>query len=378
MIPTQRSLGLDLLRGIAVILMIQQHLISWIWQVPTRQEDVNLIWVSIVLLCSTLGGGAAPTFITLAGIGSMLLVCSRLKAQINPDGLLIKRGITLLILGYILNIITPGWFSWASWFVLHLMGLGMVLTPILRRLSPTLLIALALAIFFSTGLVQHALETPKLLSNHRMAGWAVKPESFHQDVAPVLEFIPYGFWRIIIAEGQFPIFPWLGFFIIGLVCGLWVHQQAFKKITVLALFLLAIGIVIGAASFSLKPEEYSLLWRLTHIPMVFFPSSMALSCLLLGVVLLIVRWAFLYEIRKPFKENSFVITLGRASLTLLFIHVPLFREIGPYIGLYHTLSEAKALLFVAAFLMLCAYITRFWQNYHYRFGAEWLLRKVSR
>src|SRR5690606_20795062 len=117
--PRKRLLGLDALRGIAVFLMIEQHLGVWLWRGPGpggRMADYPGL-----LVFNALGGGAAPAFVTLAGIGASLLASKRER----PDRTLALRGIAILGFGYLLSALTPSWFSWQSWFVLHLMGLGM-------------------------------------------------------------------------------------------------------------------------------------------------------------------------------------------------------------------------------------------------------------
>src|SRR5690606_2353965 len=125
--PRKRLLGLDALRGIAVFLMIEQHLGVWLWRGPNPGESMTDY--PGLLVFNALGGGAAPAFVTLAGIGASLLISKRE----TPDVTLILRGIVVVAFGYLLSALTPSWFTWQSWFVLHLMGFGMLVTPLLRR-----------------------------------------------------------------------------------------------------------------------------------------------------------------------------------------------------------------------------------------------------
>jgi hypothetical protein len=37
--------------------------------------------------------------------------------------------------GYLLNWLTPSWFSLGTWFVLHMMGLAIATAPLWRRLG---------------------------------------------------------------------------------------------------------------------------------------------------------------------------------------------------------------------------------------------------
>ena len=127
-------------------------------------------------------------------------------------------------------------------------------------------------------------------------------------VAAVGEMLPYAFLRLALAEGQFPILPWLSLYLLGIVAGRWLTSNKMDEIknTAQAFFILAV--LLTLIWFVIQPQTGSLLWRTVHTPMIFFPSSMALSCLLLGVVLLLIRWGFLYEQKNPFNEGHLLFT----------------------------------------------------------------------
>jgi uncharacterized membrane protein YeiB len=78
-----------------------------------------------------------------------------------------------------------------------------------------------------------------------------------------------------------------------------------------------------------------------------------------------------------FGDRHPLVTLGRASLTLLMLHVVLFRELSRPIGWWHGFSAGPALAVVLAFVALAVVLTRWWQRYDYRGGAEWLLRRLA-
>src|SRR5688572_27488468 len=123
--PTERLHSLDALRGLAVFLMIEQHVGIWVWHGPARGETV---WDHPILLgFNALGGGAAPLFVTLAGLGSALFVATD---RPRTDITLVRRGLVLMLFGLALNFMSPSWFSWGSWFVLHMMGFAMALGPV--------------------------------------------------------------------------------------------------------------------------------------------------------------------------------------------------------------------------------------------------------
>jgi uncharacterized membrane protein len=358
-----RLLGLDALRGVAVFLMIEQHLGVWLWRGPGPGESMARDYLGL-LIFNALGGGAAPAFVTLAGIGSSLLATSRMVRGQDPDKTLALRGIAVLGFGYLLSFLTPSWFTWKSWFVLHLMGLGMLLTPALRRLPTSAILGLALVILAATGFVQAALDVPLSLDNEYMAGRSRRSP---------LEWTGL---RIMVAEGQFPIFPWFAFYLAGLACGRWIASGELQRIWLLAAGVGAFASV-GLLLRSLSPAATSVAGRSTALAVPFFPASPTLVSLLLAVVLLGI-WAMMaWDRRRPLHDNNPIVTLGRASLTLLILHVWLFREATRPIGVWQSLELRPAFAVLVGFLLFAVIGARLWQRADYRFGAEWLLRKLA-
>ncbi len=359
--PTRR-LGLDILRGIAVFLMIEQHLGVWLWDSHGR----SLAEYPVLVVFNALGGGAAPLFIVLAGIGSGLMILKEPKegVSISVDRTLVVRGLTILAFGYLLSFATPSWFSVRSWFVLHLIGFGMAITPLLRRIPTWLLLTSAAMLLLSTGPVQALLDTPQAMRNPYMSARGAYIPSFAG-------------LRIAVAEGQFPILPWLTPYILGLVCGRWIHQGRVRNLTVLALALLVSGAIAGAIWQLGTFETGTAAWRNVRIHVPFFPASPALVCLILGPVILAVRAIIAVETRTTIRADHPLVCLGRASLTLLLVHVVLFRELTRPLGLWRALDMGTAMAVLCGFVMLSLVLSRRWQRGGYRFGAEWVLRKVA-
>ncbi|KIG16042.1 membrane protein [Enhygromyxa salina] len=362
--PRKRLLGLDALRGIAVFLMIEQHLGVWLWRGLDKGETMVGDHLGL-LVFNALGGGAAPAFVTLAGIGSSLLVHKRAASGAALDLTLAKRGVAVIGFGYLLSFLTPSWFSIHTWFVLHLMGFGMLLTPALRRLPSAALLGLGLAVLLLTGWVQATLEVPISLVNEYMRG---------RDPSSPTQWTGL---RIAVAEGQFPIFPWFSFYLAGLVCGRWVAEDKLARIAYLAGGVGVVGVVgLLLGELAAFPAGGAL-WRSTTIKIPFFPASPTLVALLLVAVLLGIWAVMAWERRWPLRESNPLVTLGRASLTLLILHVWLFREATRPIGVWQALDVAPAMLLLFGFVAFAAAASWQWQRVGYRFGAEWLLRKLA-
>lgn len=359
-----RLLSLDALRGVAVVLMMEQHLGVWLWQVEDPRLGA-LAQAPGYMALNGLGGLAAPTFITLAGAGTSLLVASR--PNLPVDGILLRRGLALLGFGYLLNLLTPSWFSPGSWFVLHLMGFAIATAPLWRRLGNAALLAAEAVLLVATVAVQHWLQTPALLDNTRM-----------RDLD-----LPGGALRLAFAEGQFPVLPWLGVFLAGMVVGRWLLAGQQERVLSLARGCLLVGLALVGLDFAadhspafaaLHVEPWA---RLVHVRTSFYPASPGIVLLLQCGVLLLLGAALHIEHRRELDPRGVLVTLGRASLTLLLVHVVLFREISRPLGAWQAFDRWTALLIIAAWIVLCALLARLWQRGGYRFGAEWLLRRVG-
>ncbi len=337
--------------------MIEQHVGVWLWHGMKKGEQLVTVWPLIAF--NALGGGAAPMFITLAGVGVSLMARTE---RPGIDAVLVRRGLVLLGFGYLLSAMTPSWFSWGSFFVLHLMGVAMATSPLWRRLGDRTLILLAFTVACLAIAAQVGLDTPVQLDNAKMRNvWR-----------------PYGALRLAFVESQFPVLPWLGPFLVGMVAGRWIALRRFGDLAKLGLASLVLGGTGALLSWLVPAIARHPFWgRATGVHLGFFPASIAIVALLLGVVLLVIAGVARHDDRHPLGERHTLVVLGRASLTLLLVHVPLFREATRPIGLWHGLDPTRTLLVIAGFLLLAIALAHAWQRIDYRGGAEWLLRKLG-
>ena len=365
-----RLLSLDALRGVAVILMMEQHLGVWLWH-PEHPGRGAIAQAPGFMAINGLGGLAAPTFITLAGVGTSLLVASRRAAGVPGralDRTLVQRGLVILACGYLLNWLTPSWFSLGSWFVLHMMGFAIATAPLWRRLPSAALLAAEPLLFAASVAVQAWLRTPRLLDNPRMSDLD----------------LPGGALRLALAEGQFPVLPWLALFLVGMVLGRWLLADRPPRVALLARLCLLAGLVLvgldlaskhlpALAFFQAEPW-----WRLVRVAPSFFPAGPGIVLLLQAGVLLMLAVALRIErVREPGPRN-WLVCLGRGSLTLLIVHVVLFREISRPLGAWQAFDRYTTVAIILAWVALCALLCRLWQRFDYRYGAEWLLRRLGR
>lgn len=340
-----RDLRLDLLRGVAVLLMTEQHL--GIWLVNYRKY-----WGSLgpLVLLNMLGGMAAPLFVLLAGVGA-----SYALEKGGARGAFV-RGARLIALGYLLNLLTPGWFGLFSFYVLHLLGVWLMLAPGVIKLGRAGALALAFGALGAAALGQIMLQTPRELTNMAMSG--------RTGTGPL---------RLAFFEGHFPLFPWLAVALLGFAAGgafragrrAWLFGFS-ASCAGLALVAYSPTWIVGRASRQLP-------WR-ALAGLEFYPATPAL---LLGLgaigIALLALFARPGE-RSWLREDHPLVLFGRTSLTLLVAHVVIFREIFGRIGLSNRFSPPETLAILASTWTLWWLLARAWSKSGYLFGLEWLLR----
>jgi hypothetical protein len=347
---------IDALRGLAVLLMVEQHLGFWLWNQPSG--PIRFTDFPLIISFNALGGFAAPAFITLAGVGTSLL----LLRHSNPDKTLLIRGMILMAYGYILNLITPSWFSPGSWYVLHLIGFAILLSVLIRRLPPPAIIIVSMIVLAATVAFQNALDTPLSLGNERMR---------RLDMSG-------GFLRLAVAEGHFPIFPWLFYYLTGMIAGRRITDGKFNQIAVMASVYVFTGFLLSLAyllNFSFA-VSYPLM-RAFRIHLGFYPSSPAFALLMTGGVLFSIMLMKFADNHWNFRENNPLVCLGRSSLTILIAHIFLIRELSHHLGFWKIFSTEITLFIILIILCAFSFLSYRWYNIKFRYGAEWLLRRTS-
>ncbi len=355
----RRVTGIDALRGIAVILMIQQHLLAWLWDAPRVAFPDLVRAYPLSMGLNLLGNLAAPLFITLAGTGAGLFL-DRPGARGRT---LVMRGACTLLLGIALNILAPYWFAPGTWYVLHLIGLCLMLAPLLGKAPSPALLPLCLGVFAAAPLVQTLLGTPIYL-----------PEVRLNDAS-----LPGGIARLALAEGHFPVLPWTALFILGMIA----HRFARTPVRV-RVFMLAAGLVAAGATLALFYRQghafatYGPLYRAFVFAPYFFPPHTPLMLVLAGTALAGATGAA----ALPGGRNGIVprvlARFGRAPLSLLFVHVLLFNTLAHSLGLYRSFSVAGSWLIITGFLIATAAVLGPWSRSGYGYGLERLVRLPER
>ncbi len=345
---SERNLAIDALRGLAVLLMVQQHL--GVWLVDRFAQPVAAGYV----LLNLTGGAAAPLFLFISGYSSSLGRIKTVKSQW-------VRAFAILGLGVTLNLLTPSWFSIGSFYVLHLIAIWLFLVPLLRKCSVRTLLIFALASGTMAVLLQWHLHTPMVLRN---------PDLRNMNKAG-------GAFRLAIVEGHFPIFPWMMIPLFGMTTEKIISRTSDSKAAILGGILTFISALFFSSRWLMPNEMLRLPWRSIN-RIQFYPASL---CFMLALSSLCIFLLLAFEYLKKRKKEVFLnwlVPFGRTSLSLLFLHIVLFREISAHLGFKKVFSPAQGLVIIIAFCAIWGLFAASWSKRQYRFGLEWLVRKLAR
>jgi len=346
---------IDSLRGLAVIFMVQQHLLSWLWMKKWISYAITFPEHPVMLTINFMGNFAAPLFLLLAGAGSSML---KEKPGVSLNEF-IKRGIFILLCGYVLNLLSPHWFRPGSWYVLHTIGISIILSPLIMRLKTVYLIIISLLIIIIPGFIQTFLNTPLMTG-----------DGFMNDLSR-----SGGILRIAFAEGHFPVFPWNAFFIAGIISHRWISKNNRNYILYASVSAFTAGFIMkGLYNYGYFFATGGKFFRVFVFTPYIYPAHPSFIFILLGTALIFFYlFTFIKNETVPVRITA---GIGRLSLTWFFIHIIIFNEILRFCGVHQNISAAGTLLVIAAFLLILIILSMKWEKSDFRYSIEWLMRRI--
>ncbi len=327
-VPTQRLGFVDALRGLAVVWMIETHVVhiclSSIWKTGWWYWLVNLS-----------NGYVAVAFVFCAGAGFWMAI--EKKGTIN----FLRVGFVLMV-GYWLNLPSMSLHKTlqdlphmlpliARCDVLHAIAFSYFISFLFifsfRRIRRSYFLfgILTLAVFFTSPLVQ-GLSLP----------------------------LPVFFSSLFSPESKFPLFPWMGYFFAGIFfMGLVSRSENKKKVM----------IWLAVLSILIPWFLYHQPWILSHIPHwndLGHASPGHALFRLGGVVFLFALFYFL----PPF---SFLKNIGQESLFFYVLHLLIVYGGGVSYGLYafipNLATPLQAFLITLSVTAVCATLAHMWHAY---------------
>jgi uncharacterized membrane protein len=291
---------LDTLRGLAVLIMIEAHLLDSWTRFPDRQAR-RFAYAMI------LGGFGAPLFLFLAGVAVSLSAGSKSRRTGDIDGAssaVARRGLEVFGLAFLfrLQAWVLGWSSPRSLLkvdILNIMGPSVVAAAAIWGAVRTVKGRL---LGFTAAMLAVTLVTPIV---RNMSMLSVLPDAIEAYLRP--------------AGGlsNFVFFPWAGFVFAGAIIGLvldGVETRQQEHLANLGFALIGTGLAVAAYELSFFPTWYPQ----SH----FWSTSPAFFFIRLGIMTAAIGLAYVWHLRpggatawSPLQQ------LGRTSLFIYWIHV---------------------------------------------------------
>jgi uncharacterized membrane protein len=291
---------LDWLRGLAVLVMIEAHILdSW-----TRLDDRHgELYRSAMII----GGFGAPLFLFLAGVSVPLSAASkyhRLGDAAAASRLVMLRGLEIFGLAFLFRL-QACILSWGPWWTL-------LKVDILNIMGPSIVGAAALwgwfnsnrarCIAFATATLALAFLTPPIRATPLLAALPDPLEAYLRPRPGLTNFV---------------IFPWSGFVFAGALCGTLLADRGRigweqRIVTAIAWAGAVLAVCALGASYLPSPYPNSDFWT----------SSPSFFLLRIGILMALIGAAYVWELR-PWRAWRFspLEQMGRSSLFIYWIHI---------------------------------------------------------
>jgi uncharacterized membrane protein len=326
---------LDWMRGLAVLIMIEAHLLDSWTRVPDRETD-EFGWAMI------LGGTGAPLFLFLAGVAVALSAGSKYWQSGDVTAAsrsVVRRGLEIFGLAFLFRIQAwiLGWSSWRALLkvdILNIMGPSIMVAAVLwgsvttRRARFVLFVCATLAITLLTPIV-------------RTLPWlSTLPDPVEAYIKPVPGL------------SNFVFLPWAGFVFAGAIIGMLLDNaqtsEDERRLNVwFGLLGAALAVAAYGASFLPSPYPSSYFW--TTSPTYFILRA--------GLMASAIALAYLWQARPGGTEKwSPMQQLGGTSLFIYWIHVEMVYGLIS-LPLHKSLSWGQAWFAFAcfsAFMLVCS------------------------
>ncbi|MEW6364819.1 MAG: heparan-alpha-glucosaminide N-acetyltransferase domain-containing protein [Acidobacteriota bacterium] len=387
---SERVLSIDVMRGCALIGMVLDH-----FQLYFGNDQAANTW-PYFLMDHALGDWGAACFLMMMGMSQVL---STARRGFPDDSLLLRRAVirSLYIFGIGLLMLALTWGPsqlW-QWDILTLMGFATVVLYGCRSLrSRAILLSaagLGLAAPILRGTTEFAaywgggLRNVPFISEY-LPGAYVEPIAKYHVIWQVKPIV-LGF----LANGYFPLFPWLMFPLIGFVLGRRIVEGKARG-DVLHLFVLGASLATAglATAYAARGAPAAAVIGGFIAPLSFSPDSSSMVLFQTGMVL--ASYSFLFYFFDVLKignaaEGHFGRLLSltsRFSLSFYFLHyliigwtlLAVYLVSGQY-RISSLMNDIPALACGLAAIVALEVTLYLWQKTRGRYSLEWVLALLT-
>lgn len=296
----QRWLALDVLRGLAIALMVPANASALLL------ADPHPLGVRVLFSL------AAPTFVLLSGL-MVGLSAMRSSEGAGARGLpmVLARGGFIVLVGAFVDVAIGGYLPLLTCDVLYAIGLSLPVCWLATRLPWPWRLGLAILVLGATPLAQQGL------------GYRVSLDS------PSLEMLPDAWSALVsdacrrfLVDGWFPLFPWLGFALLGTALG---SCQPFDGVIRRAGQIGLPLLLVGGALWWFNPGPMAQRCGYSEI---FYPPVPGFLVGAAGGVLILMRASQRLGDVGPARALAI---LGRCSLLLYIVHLVVIQGVSRWV-----------------------------------------------
>ena len=326
-----RRQDIDQIRGLAILLMIMVHAAAT-WA-PADASTTSLL----ALVVASLGGLAAPLFVTVGGWVTVQSTWTLRKALIRFVFLMIAQFLVNVTASHLFDPFTPG--------VLSLFAILYLLAPIWIRISRN-------NIAFGATLVLIGIINTVFSPGDSSLSWNDRIEA-----VTIIQFLSH-----LLVTGTYPLFPWMFFSILG--AGINIHAPTIRRLGVIIVSGLTLCTLFLYESMQ---KDIPFAQPRGEAILTFFPAN---TPFLVGACTGVLIIWLLLENRLPLRGLH---QLGQLSLTLYLVHfIPI------YLGSGVVLAWTSAVPVVIVFTLVWWPLSVFWRTRFPTYSLEYALRQMSR
>ena len=326
-----RRQDIDQIRGLAILLMIMVHAAAT-WA-PADASTTSFL----ALVVASLGGLAAPLFVTVGGWVTVQSSWTLRKALIRFVFLMMAQFLVNVTASHLFDPFTPG--------VLSLFAILYLLAPIWIRISRN-------NIAFGATLVLIGIINTVFSPGGSSLSWNDRIEA-----VTIIQFLSH-----LLVTGTYPLFPWMFFSILG--AGINIHAPTIRRLGVIIVSGLTLCTLFLYESMQ---KDIPFAQPRGEAILTFFPAN---TPFLIGACTGVLIIWLLLENRLPLRGLH---QLGQLSLTLYLVHfIPI------YLGSDVVLAWSSAVPVVITFTLVWWPLSVFWRTRFPTYSLEYALRQMSR
>lgn len=337
---SNRIQSIDILRGIAMVLMALDHVRDFFHISAWTDDPLNMETTTPALFFTRyITHFCAPTFVFLSGVSIYLQSLRKTKNELSV--FLMKRGLWLVLLD--VTIISFGWsfnpnYNFIFLQVIWVIGISMFLLGLLIQVSYKFILILGLLFVFGHNLLDFV-----------EAADGYKP-TFLWDVLHHGNFAFYTLWGSHKAVVFYPIIPWSGLMMLGYCAGVFFTSnysagQRAKILVRIGAGLLLLFVVLRLINVYGNPVVWSIQKTnfytfLSFINVHKYPPSLMYMCVTIGIAL--ISLVLLEKVENRFTRIMSI--FGRTAFFYYILHLYLihfFATIYFYAN-GHSVSESVA------------------------------------